>query len=152
MHICCFIKGTLRWHKKCTFSGWVSLAKNANYFCWSKKKNFSQTKSCMFFFKFEWRNSCLTHTHTHTHTGDERGAEGGKRERSEGDEREKKAASVSLSLFLFPFPPVPSRPFLLFTSFHPSFLLFSSFLPSVRLAFFSSFLPTSLRFFLPSSL
>ena len=38
MHICCFIKGTLRWHKKCTFSGWVSLAKNANYFCWSKKK------------------------------------------------------------------------------------------------------------------
>ena len=122
MHICCFIKGTLRWHKKCTFSGWVSLAKMPIFSVGKKKQNSAKQRAAWFFFKFEWRNSCLTHTHTHT--GDERGAEGGKRERSEGDEREKKEASVSLSLSLsFSSLSLLSRPV-------PSFCSPPSILPS----------------------
>jgi hypothetical protein len=42
MNICCFIKDTLRWHKKCTFSGWVSLAKKPIISIGQKKISASQ--------------------------------------------------------------------------------------------------------------
>ena len=122
MHICCFIKGTLRWHKKCTFSGWVSLAKNANFFCWSKKNNSAKQRAAWFFFKFEWRNSCLTHTHTHTQETREGQREG--KERGARGMREKRKRPLSLSLSLsFSSLSLLSRPV-------PSFCSPPSILPS----------------------